>query len=136
MSSVFGSRRFDRSQATAGLVVGDLLVLATFLAIGELRHDVNPITSPLVFADTIAPFFIGWLVAALALGTYGSRARQSVRDAVLLAGGTWIVAASIGLLLRSTRFFHGDSPLTFAAVVTGFGLLFFVVWRGLAAAVS
>ncbi|WP_458206601.1 DUF3054 domain-containing protein [Haladaptatus sp. NG-SE-30] len=134
MSSVFGARRLDRSPVTAGLVVGDLLVLATFLAIGELRHNVNPIEMPMIFADTLTPFLIGWIIASLVFGTYGTRARRSVRDAVLLTGGAWIVAAGIGLAIRSTRYFHGSAPWTFAAVVTGFGLVFFVGWRAVATA--
>ncbi|WP_458187911.1 DUF3054 domain-containing protein [Haladaptatus sp. NG-WS-4] len=133
MSSVFGARRFDRSPVTAGLVVGDVLVLAAFLIVGELQHGVSPIENPLLVADTIAPFLVGWVVGSLVVGAYGTRARQSVWDAALLAGGTWLVAAAIGLLLRSTRYFHGSAPWTFAAVVTSVGLFSFVLWRGVVA---
>ncbi len=136
MSSVFGVRRFDRSPATAGLVVGDLLVLSGLLLMGSLRHNENPIETPLLFADTVAPFLVGWIVASLLVGAYSKRARQSPRAAALFGGGTWIVASLIGAGLRATSLFHGDSPLSFVLVVTGIGLVFFVIWRGVVAVVT
>lgn len=136
MSSVFGARRFDRSSATAGLAIGDLLMLLILLGMGSLRHNENPIEVPLLFADTVAPFLVGWIVASVIVGAYSARAQRSVRDAALFGGGTWIVASLIGAGLRATPLFHGNAPLMFVAVVTGIGLVLFVVWRGLAAAVS
>ncbi|WP_049971039.1 DUF3054 domain-containing protein [Haladaptatus cibarius] len=136
MSSVFATGRFDRSPATAGLVLGDLVVIIGLLWMGSLRHNTDPITSPLLFADTLAPFLIGWVVASLVLGTYSRRARRSLRDAALLGGGAWVVASLIGAGLRATSLFHGNSPLSFVLVVTGLGLVALVCWRGLAAAIT
>ncbi|SIQ96643.1 Protein of unknown function [Haladaptatus litoreus] len=136
MSSVFATGRFDRSPATAGLVIGDVVVITGLLWMGSLRHDVNPMETPLLFADTLAPFLIGWVVASLVLGAYSGRARRSLRDAALLGGGTWIIAALIGTGLRATSLFHGNSPLSFVLVVTGLGLVSVVIWRGLVAAVT
>ncbi|WP_266076367.1 DUF3054 domain-containing protein [Haladaptatus caseinilyticus] len=136
MSSAFAAGRFDRSPATAGLVVGDLVVLVGLLWMGSLRHNANPIKSPLAFADTVAPFLIGWILASVLVGVYSKRARRSVRDAALLAGGTWVIASLIGAGLRATTVFHGDSPLSFVLVVMGLGLVAFVFWRGLVAAVT
>ena len=125
--------RFDRSTATAGLALGDLAVLAGFLVAGSLNHGVSPLAMPGRVADTIAPFLVGWVVAALASGAYAPDATRTVKGAILRAVVTWIPAAAIGLTLRSTGFFHGDSPVTFIVVVSGVGLVVFSAWRGLVA---
>ncbi|ODR82773.1 hypothetical protein BG842_17130 [Haladaptatus sp. W1] len=136
MSSAFGTRRFDRSSTTAGLVIGDVVVLVVLLAIGAMRHNENILARPVYFAGTVAPFLIGWIIASLVVGLYSSRARRSVRSSVLFADGTWVIAALIGAGLRATSFFHGESPLTFVLVMLGFGLLFMTVWRLVASVAS
>jgi hypothetical protein len=136
MSSAFGARRFDRSPATAALALGDLAVLTGLLAAGFLRHNESIVGAPLRFADTLAPFLVGWIAASLVVGAYGSRARRSVRGAALVGGATWLVAVVVGSALRSTDLFHGDAPLAFVAVVGGLGLVAFVAWRSVFAVVS
>lgn len=121
--------RVESSPGTARLALGDLFVLVGFFVLGELSHGVSPIASPLVVADTIAPFLIGWVVAALVVGAYAPGATRTVRVAVLRAAGAWVGAAAIGLALRATPLFHGVSPLSFALVVTGIGVVFFSAWR-------
>lgn len=125
--------RFDRSTATAGLALGDVLVLAGFLTMGSVNHGVNPISMPGHVAGTVAPFLVGWVVASLVAGAYAPDATRTVRTAVLRAVAAWVPAAAIGLTLRSTAFFHGDSPWTFALVVTGVGIVSFSAWRAFAA---
>ncbi|WP_132058333.1 DUF3054 domain-containing protein [Halorussus amylolyticus] len=129
VTTLLGSR-FDRSPGTARLALGDLLVLAGFLILGSLNHGVDPITMPGRVAGTIAPFLVGWVVGALALGAYAPGATRTARTSILRAVGAWLVAAPIGLALRSTAYFHGSSPWTFALVVTGVGVLSFSTWRG------
>lgn len=132
MSNVEGllDSRVSRSPGTARLAVGDVLVLVGFLVLGELQHNVNPVESPLLVADTVAPFLLGWIVAALAVGVYAPGATRTVKTAVARAAGTWVLAALIGLALRSTSLFHGQAPLSFALVVTGIGVVSFSAWRG------
>jgi ABC-type arginine transport system permease subunit len=125
--------RFDRSTATAGLALGDVLVLASFLTMGSLNHGVDPVSMPGRVAGTVAPFLVGWVVASLVAGAYAPDATRTVRTAVLRAVAAWVPAAAIGLTLRSTEFFHGDSPWTFALVVTGVGIVSFSAWRAFAA---
>lgn len=122
--------RFDRSPGTAVLALGDLLVLASFLTAGSLTHGVDPVNMPGHIAGTVAPFLVGWVVAAIAVGAYAPGATRTVRTAVLRAAGAWVVAAAIGLALRATPYFHGGAPLSFALVVTGVGVVSFSVWRG------
>lgn len=122
--------RVDRSSHTVWLAMGDLLVLIGFLVVGELRHDVNPIDQPLLVADTIAPFLIGWILASLAAGAYSPGATRTVPGAILWGAGTWVVAAVIGLALRATQYFHGGALPSFALVVIGLGMVCFGAWRG------
>lgn len=124
-ASVLGSR-VDSSPGTGRLALGDLLLLVSLLVTGSFRHNE---TGLLRIADTIAPFFIGWVLASLAVGAYAPGATENPKTAAIRAGSTWLVAAAIGLLLRATSFFHGNSPWTFALVVTGLGLVAFVAWR-------
>ncbi|NHN58123.1 DUF3054 domain-containing protein [Halorussus rarus] len=121
--------RVERSSGAALLALGDLLVLVGFLIVGELRHGVDPIRQPLVVADTVAPFLVGWIVASFAAGAYAPGATRTVKSAVVRAVAAWVPAAAIGLLLRSTELFHGQSPLSFALVVTGVGVVSFSLWR-------
>lgn len=131
MSNVDGllGRRVVRSPGTARLALGDVLVIVGFLTLGELNHGVNPVESPLVVADTIAPFLAGWVAAALVVGAYAPGATRTVKTAVVRVAGTWVLAAAVGLALRSTDLFHGNSPLSFALVVTGVGVAFLSAWR-------
>lgn len=123
------SARVERSTTTLWLALGDVLVIAAFLGLGALRHNENPLALPLRFADTIAPFLIGWAIVAPLVGVYSPRARQSVRTAVLLTIGAWLGADIIGASLRATSFFHGNAPLSFVAVTFGVGGLFLGAWR-------
>lgn len=137
MSNVDGLlwSRVPRSSGAARLALGDLLVVVGFLIVGELNHDINPVESPLVVADTMAPFLAGWVVGALVVGAYAPGATRTVRTAVARVAGAWVLAAAIGLALRSTNYFHGSSPWTFALVVTGFGVAFLTAWRAAVAVV-
>ena len=128
--------RFDWSPGTARLALGDLLVVVGFLVVGELRHDVNPVESPLVVADTVAPFLVGWVVAALVAGAYAPGATRTVKRAAIIAVATWVPAAAIGLTLRATGFFHGDSPLSFVLVVTTIGVVSLAAWRAAVASLQ
>ena len=136
MSNALGSAvvgRVERSATTAWLALGDALIIATFLALGALRHNVNPITQPLRVAGTVAPFLIGWAIAAPLVGAYAPRARRSVWTGVSLAVGAWLTASIIGATLRATPYFHGNAPLSFVAVTFGVGAVFLGVWRAVVA---
>lgn len=121
--------RFDRSPTTAWLVVGDAVVIVGFLLLGALRHGVNPLAQPLRVAGTVAPFLLGWLVAAPLVGAYAPRARRSVGTAAALGVVAWFPANLIGSALRATPYFHGNAPLAFVAVTFGVGAVFLGVWR-------
>lgn len=135
MSSAFKSAlgtRIDWSPSTAWLALGDGLVIVAFLVVGELRHDVNPVAQPGHVAITIAPFLLGWLIAAPLVGAYSERARRSVPASVVFAIVSWLVADLIGAALRATPVIPGNSPVTFVAVTFGVGGVSLAIWRAVA----
>lgn len=139
MSNAVGTllrSRFDRSPGTLRLAAGDIAVLAGFLTVGSVNHGYDPVAMPGHVAGTVAPFLVGWIVASLAVGAYAPGVTRSVRTAVGRGVAAWIPAAVVGLALRSTSYFHGSAPWTFALVVTGVGIVSFSAWRGAVALVG
>ena len=113
---------------TAGLplAVGDLLAILGVLTIGMVQHNtLTPDRAPGVYA----PFVIGWVVAAVAIGAYSAGAGESAKAAIPLGLRAWVVAALIGFGLRAT-IFPGGLAAAFVAitlVLTG-GLIAGVRW--------
>jgi hypothetical protein len=121
--------RIDLSSTSLGLAIGDAILIGLFIVSGEIRHGVDPITQTGVVIDTALPFYIGWIIASLALGAYSRAARETLKRAALTAVGTWIVAALIGQGLRATSLFHGGFEIAFVLVSIGVGLVLLVPWR-------
>lgn len=126
MTEMASSRPFSRPALP--LAVGDVAVLVVVVVIGELTHDVNPITQPLQVAATLAPFLVGWVLLAAILGLYGD-APADLLTSVRLTIGTWFGAANVGLILRDSPYLHGDVTWPFPLVITGFVFLGLVAWR-------
>jgi hypothetical protein len=98
-----------------------------------VNHGISPLECPLRVLGTFAPFFLGWIVVSVLLGAYRPRAFRSAKAAASVAGATWISAALLGQLLRSTALFHGDLTLAFTIVSVLVGLALLVPWRVLVA---
>ncbi|MDY7083070.1 MAG: DUF3054 domain-containing protein, partial [Halobacteria archaeon] len=111
------------------LFAGDVTVIVLFLLVGTLRHGVNPVSNPLYFVDTVAPFLIGWLASSFAIGLYKMGGLENLRGQLISVTSAWVVASVIGVVLRSSTLFHGTGNLIFGAVVTGIGIASLVVWR-------
>lgn len=124
-------RRLDR-RATP-LAVGDLIVIAVLFGAGTVRHNgvAYVAANPGYLAATLAPFFVGWVVAAPLLGAYAPGAAESAKAAVPLALRSWLVADLVAMGLRATPFVAGDVALTFLAVSLGVGFVGLAVWRTL-----
>lgn len=133
MSTTTGTLRgrVDPSLESLGLAIGDLILISLFVLAGELRHYSTDylLTNPGQIVDTALPFYIGWVLAALVLGSYSRAARETPKRAALMAAGTWIVAAFIGQALRATALFHGEFAIAFVLVSIGVGLALLVPWR-------
>lgn len=135
------------SRLHAGLLLGDVAVIVLLLGAGMVRHRtltqvsevvIGPVGAlgPLVLSLplrallVIGPFVVSWLVVATLTGAYTVAVRRSTVDAAVNAVGTWLVAALVGAGLRSLPMLPGRAPVTFLAVVVGFGAVGLAVWRG------
>jgi len=114
------------------LAVGDFLTVVTFVAFGSYHHG-N--TDPLYAVYVAVPFLFGWFVVAPFAGAYGGF--PSLRNELFSLLGTWLVAALVGLGLRSTELFAGNSPPSFGFVMVVIGGGSFLIWRlGIARLIS
>ncbi|MDZ7730102.1 MAG: DUF3054 domain-containing protein [Natrialbaceae archaeon] len=121
-----GIPRSRRGWAIAG---GDVLVIATLVLVGQLNHGVDPLETPLYSIIGIGPFVSGWLVAALLSGVYAQPTLERGGGAKLVTV-TWLGAANIGLILRTSPAIPGGVTWPFGVVITGFGLIALLLWRG------
>ena len=135
MNNAVGSlrSRVALSPGSAKIALVDIALIAVFVLVGELNHGISPVESPLRVLGTFAPFLIGWVVMSVLVGAYRLRAFRSAKAAASAAGATWISAALLGQLLRSTALFHGDLTLAFTIVSILVGLALLVPWRVLVA---
>jgi len=124
-------RGVDRARLVV-LLPGDVLALALFVLAGSLRHNAEPWVYPERFALVLAPFLVGWLVAAPLLGAYSRWERVSRRWAVGLALAAWPVAVAVAMALRATATFPGDAAPTFYLVAVAFGAVALAAWRAVA----
>ncbi|WP_135819617.1 DUF3054 domain-containing protein [Halostella litorea] len=129
MASHDAGNRSPARRSVSVLVPGDALVVAAFLIVGELSHGIDPVAQPLHVLETIAPFLVGWAVAAPLVGLYDDGALATPTRTVRLTTAAWLGAANVGLLLRGSPYFVGGTTWPFPLVITGIGLLFLVTWR-------
>jgi hypothetical protein len=127
MSSEVGflEERIDR--ASLPLAAGDLLVIAVVLSLGASFHDATIFSRPGELAMVLAPFLVGWVIAAPLIGAYSVGAQES-RSSVALVIRSWIPADIIGLAIRATPFVDGGIEPIFVAitlVTVGVGLVGF-----------
>jgi hypothetical protein len=134
-TSYFRSR-VEPSSLAAGLVVGDVLAIATFIAAGRQEHMGQPIGDPVGFLDSLAPFLIGWAIAALVGGLYTRDAVLTPRRAISWALPAWVLALLIGMGLRASSLFTGTAAPTFVLVTFVVGGTLLVGWRALAAVIA
>lgn len=115
-------------RTTLLLAVGDVAVVAGLLLFGYRQHG-GTLTEPLAAAETIAPFLLGWLVAAPLAGGYAPDVASSATRAARVTTVAWLAAANVGLLLRSSPLFEGGAAWPFTLVITGTGIAVLVAWR-------
>ncbi|WP_251328353.1 DUF3054 domain-containing protein [Haloplanus pelagicus] len=127
--AAFFDRRLD-GRATP-LAVGDLIAVALLFSAGTVHHNgLDFVTAnPGYLLAAIAPFLLGWIVAAPLLGAYAPGAAESAKAAVPLALRSWLLADAIALGIRAMPFTHGGVQLSFALVSLGVGLVGLALWR-------
>jgi len=125
----FLASRLDRGATP--LVVGDVIVIVGLLTFGALRHNTATFLTenPTYLLGIVAPFLVGWAVAAPLIGAYAPGAAESAKSSVPLAVRSWVPAAVVGLLLRATGLFHGGAAVAFAVVITVTGTVVIGFWR-------
>lgn len=125
----FFDRRIDGRAAP--LAVGDLLVIVAVFGAGTVHHNGASFVAanPGYLLATVAPFVVGWVVAAPLLGAYAPGAAESSKAAVPLALRSWVLADAIALGIRATPFVSGGVQLTFVVVSLVTGALGLAVWR-------
>lgn len=118
------------SRAGIVVLVGDLIALSLFVLVGQRDHETIDPTNPLLgMLPNVIAFAIPWIIAAGWLGAF--RVDTPFRIAPFLARtlNAWLVAAPMGLLLRSAILGRAVIPTMFIVATLGFGLLFLFAWR-------
>ncbi len=120
--------RVQRSLQSVALAGGDLVAIAVFVAIGEVRHGGTLGAGVLTYTEFIA----GWAIAGVLLGAYAPDAVRSRRRAAGIVLVAWTGAALLGQLIRAVLkpgFFVSPS---FVGISIVFGGIILVTWRVLA----
>jgi hypothetical protein len=114
------------------LLAGDLIALTAFVAVGQRDHNlVNAANPVLGVLATAAEFGAPWAAAGWLLGAFRVGDREGRPDIALLARSlnAWLVAAPIGILIRSYALGRAVIPTVFLVATLGFGGLFVLGWR-------
>lgn len=122
-----GDRGAGLDRETLLLGAGDVGLLTGLILFGQQQHDT--LGDPLTSLETVAPFVLGWLAMALLAGIYTRGLSASPIAVARVTTITWIAAANVGLILRTSSYFEGTTTWPFSLVITGFGLLVLVGWR-------
>ena len=131
-SDAHGAEALEGRSLALGAV--DLALVAGIILVGQLSHGIDPLSEPLVALETVVPFAVGWLAMAPLAGLYAPGVAASFARALRVTTVAWVAAANVGLILRASALFDGGAAWPFPLVMTGFGLLALVGWRGAYAA--
>ena len=111
------------------LAIGDLVAIVALILIGQLSHDIDPVTEPLASIESMIPFLVGWVVISMLAGVYAREIATSVARAARSTTVAWVAAVNVGLIIRSTPLFDGGAGWPFNLVLTGSGLAILLAWR-------
>lgn len=110
-------------------LAGDVLALSAFVFIGQVDHNLVDTANPLWgVLEQVLIFGMPWLAAGLWLGAF-RLAEGGARAFLLRSLNTWLVAAPLGLLLRSYVLGRAVVPTNFITATLVFGGLFVLGWR-------
>lgn len=115
------------------LVTGDLLAFVVWITVGLLNHG----QTESLLANLIriaAPFLIAWFVITPFVGSYDLALLQRPAAFIGRSVLAWVLAVSLGLVLRATVFGEGFAP-TFAAVTFAVTAVLLLGWRMIVIAV-
>ncbi len=105
------------------------MAVALFVIVGQRDHNLineaNPVLGVLL---TTVEFAGPWVVAAWLLGALPRGPGLTTRTLLLRSLNAWLVAAPLGVMLRSF-FLARAIPAGFMLAALGFGGLFLLGWR-------
>ncbi len=121
------SRQPSGSTRSIALLVGDVLVLGLFVFLGERDHSIADSQPALRWAVTTGEFAVPWVIAAWVLGAYTPG--LSVKALLGRSLNAWLIAAPLGVLLRS--FVNGTDVIVsiFMVVAMCIGGVMLLAWR-------
>lgn len=122
-------RRIDRAALVGLVAVGDILLIGTFVTMGEIQHGTPPWEYPIWALETFLTFLGGWTVTAIVGGLYTTDAWKFPLRAVSWTIPAWIGAVVIAMLIRATPVVHGTVAPSFVLVSILVGLALLVPWR-------
>jgi hypothetical protein len=123
------------------LFAGDLVALILFVVVGQRDHELvneqNPILGVIVSALYFAaPYLVaGILLRAFSPPELDDRKGRPYMMFFARWFNAWLVAAPIGILIRSAVLGRAVIPTLFIVAGLGFGGLFMLAWRVLFALV-
>jgi hypothetical protein len=118
-----------RRRDIAWFALADAVAILLLVLAGELRHGVDVVANPTRVLVTAAPFLFGWFLVGGLVGAYADRVRAGGLALVRVTAGAWLGGAGVALTLRDSQYLTGSSPLSFALVMTGLGLVALLVAR-------
>ncbi len=113
----------------AALVLGDLLTLVVFAAVGGSFHGTLGAEGPFLrIMNTALPFMLAWLLVGMIVGLYQGTALYPVGR---VAGRTLVAGFLAGPLGAAFRAVWLERPVSwpFMWVATGFSAVGLVIWR-------
>ncbi|MFB6189612.1 MAG: DUF3054 domain-containing protein [Halapricum sp.] len=122
-------RRFDRTRLATLVALGDVLLIALFVSVGEINHGYPPWRFPVRALGTFLPFFVGWAIVAFVGGLYTRDAWEFPLRAISWTTPAWITAVLIAMAIRATPLVHGGVEVSFALVSMVVGLVLLLPWR-------
>lgn len=112
------------------LLLGDLVMVALFVYIGQRDHDLVDAVNPVwgVLQSTLV-FAVPWALAGWWLGAFPKAEAYAPRAFFSGSLNAWLVTTLLGLLLRSAVLNRAVLPTVFVWATLGFGALFVLGWR-------
>ncbi|MDW8326064.1 MAG: DUF3054 domain-containing protein [Anaerolineales bacterium] len=112
-------------------LLGDVLALSAFVFIGQVDHGLVDAANPLWgVLEQVLLFGAPWVLAGLWLGAFRF-GEGGARAFLARSLNTWLVAAPLGLLLRSYVLGRAVVPTAFISATLFFGGMFVLGWRAL-----
>lgn len=125
------SQSGNTAQQLITLILGDLLVILSFVWVGRSSHHLS-LTDLAASLSTALPFILSWFVIMPWFGVYQADICRTAKKLMprLILG--WLVAGFVALMLRNLflgrPLIAGILP-TFAIVSMGYIGLLIVIWR-------